>query len=356
MPGTSIKNNRTCAPGGGETILVCGGAGYIGSHMVRLLAENGYTPIIFDNLSTGHAEVLDSLRDPARPESGLPITLARGSLLDSQSLHRVFADYSIDAVMHFAGLIQVGESVLDPSKYYQNNVGGTANLLALMAEFNVRRLVFSSTCAVYGMPQPGIARLDENQPINPLTPYGHTKRMAEQMLMDCAAAYAISSMNLRYFNAAGAHPDGDLGEAHNPESHLIPNVLAAALGKGSLNVFGDDYPTPDGTCVRDYIHILDLCAAHLSALTFLREQKTPAAHFCNLGNGNGFSVLEVIRTAQEITGRNIPYDIMPRRPGDHPFLVGDSSLARRLLRWRPEYPTLAECIATAWRWHQHPRY
>ncbi len=354
MSETSSKDSP--APGKGGTILVCGGAGYIGSHMVRLLAEHGYHSIIFDNLSTGHAEVLDSLLDPARTKSGVSIELVRGDLLDGQSLRRVFAEYPIDAVMHFAGLIQVGESVLDPAKYYRNNVGGAANLLEVMAEFHIQRMVFSSTCAVYGMPQPGVERLDEKQPINPLTPYGHTKRMTEQMLIDCAAAYGISSLSLRYFNAAGAHPDGDLGEAHNPESHLIPNVLGAALGKGPLSVFGDDYPTPDGTCVRDYIHILDLCAAHLSALDFLSKLEKPAAHFCNLGNGNGFSVLEVIRAAQEITGREIPYVMNPRRPGDHPFLVGDAALARQLLHWRPAYPTLAECISTAWRWHQHPRY
>lgn len=344
---------KTCT---GQTILVCGGAGYIGSHMVRLLAQQGHTPVIFDNLSTGHLDVMDSLLDPDRPESARCIELVRGDLLDQQTLRRVFAEYSFDAVMHFAARSLVSESVTQPAVYYRNNVAGTLNLLDTMRETGVEKIVFSSTCAVYGAPQEGVTHIAESHPLNPGTPYGHNKRMVEQMLADFGTAYGLRSMSLRYFNAAGAHPDGDLGEAHSPESHLIPNVLKAALGQGSLKVFGTDYPTPDGTCVRDYIHILDLCDAHLAALEFLTNAAPGSATICNLGNGNGFSVLEVLESARRVTGRDIPYETAPRRAGDAPFLVGDAGLARTLLNWRPVYTSLDECVATAWRWHQNPKY
>ncbi len=327
-----------------KTILVCGGAGYIGSHMARLLVENGYAPVILDDFSTGHAE---AVRD---------FSVIRASLADREGLREAFRKHAVRAVMHFAGKIQVGESVLNPALYYENNVAGTLNLLAAMREAGVSRLVFSSSAAVYGLPDGEV--LDEKQPLRPVNPYGETKRQAEEVLRDYAAAYGWSCVSLRYFNASGAHPDGSLGESHSPETHLIPNILLAVLGKAPrLKVFGEDYPTPDGTCVRDYIHVQDLAAAHLLALDALeKEGNAGRALAYNLGNGRGFSVREVIRAAERVTGKNVPHDTAPRRAGDPPFLVADSAKARAELGWKPQYADIESILESAWRWHLSPRF
>lgn len=324
-----------------SNVLVCGGAGYIGSHMVRALVEHGYVPIIFDNLSTGHAE---SVGD---------VDLVRGDLLDRQALRRLFAEHSFDAVMHFSAKSLVGESMTDPGIYFVNNVVGTINLLEAMREAGVSRLVFSSSAAVFGNPL--TARIAEDHPRQPVNPYGRSKLMIEQALRDYANAYGMRSVSLRYFNAAGADEAGDIGESHKPETHLIPNVLRAALGTGpELKIFGDDYDTPDGTCVRDYIHVADLCDAHLRALSYM--QLKPGAHAFNLGNGNGFSVKQVVEAAWRVTGRDVPHSMAPRRPGDPTWLVADSTLAGRELGWKPSFTDIDAIIDSAWRWHQKPRY
>lgn len=325
----------------GTQVLVCGGAGYIGSHMVKMLLEQGHSPVVFDNLSTGHAEAV--------PED----LLVRGDLMDMSSLRRVFAEHHFDAVIHFAAKSIVSESVSNPSLYYTNNVTGTVNLLEAMLEEGVNRFVFSSTAAVYGNPQ--TSRITEDHPLNTLNPYGRSKLIVEAILEDFAKAYGLRSVCLRYFNAAGADPSGELGESHDPESHLIPNVLRAALGAGNgLHLFGDDYDTPDGTCVRDYIHINDLCDAHLRALGFMKE--TAGAHIFNLGNGQGFSVKHIVDVASEITNCDIPFTMAPRRPGDAAILVADSTKARSVLGWNPEYTDVKDIIKTAWSWHSQQKY
>ena len=329
------------ARGRSKSVLVCGGAGYIGSHMVRLLADNGFSVTVLDNLSTGHAESV----------SGFP--LVRGDLLNAQDLETAFKGGPFDAVFHFSALIAVGESVQEPEKYYLNNVAGTLNLLKAMGQHGVDRFVFSSTAAVYGNPTTDL--IEETHALAPINPYGWTKRMVERVLEDYAAATGLRSVSFRYFNAAGAHPDGSIGEAHDPETHLIPNVLLAALQRrDGLSVFGDDYQTRDGTCIRDYIHILDICGAHLSALDWMDRE--PGAHAFNLGNGNGFTTMEVIEAARRVTGVDIPVRIAPRREGDAAVLVADSGRAHSLLGWRPEYADLESILETAWRWHRNPRY
>ncbi len=328
-----------------KTILVCGGAGYIGSHMSRMLAEHGYRTVVLDDLSTGHL--------PAVERAAPGLEFIRGTLLDRPFLEKLMAQREYWAVMHFAGKIQVGESVAKPDIYYENNVIGALNLLLAMRKSQVNRLVFSSTAAVYGLPQ--TPRLAEDHPLHPVNPYGRTKLQFEEMLRDFSAAYPLNCVALRYFNAAGAHPAGDLGEAHDPETHLIPNVLRAVLGRiPALSLFGDDYETPDGTCVRDYIHVQDLCSAHLLALEHLDKQ--PGFRAFNLGNGNGFSIRQVIAAAEAVTGRKVPYAIAPRRAGDPPYLVADSAKARQTLNWRPQYPDLETIVENAWRWHQAPGY
>jgi len=318
-------------------VLVCGGAGYIGSHMVKLLAGAGHEVTTFDNLSTGHRWAV---------KWGI---FVEGDLLDSAALTKLFAESSFDAVMHFSARSLVGESVTNPALYYLNNVVGTFNLLEAMRTAGVRKFVFSSTAATFGNPVK--ETIDENHPQQPINPYGQTKLAVEKMLSDYAPAYGLSSVSLRYFNAAGANPDGEIGEAHEPETHLIPNVLKAALdARRRLKVFGADYPTPDGTCVRDYIHILDLCQAHLLALEYMAENE--GAYGFNLGNGQGFSILEVIRTAEVVTGKPIPYDVEGRRPGDPPVLVADSLRARQVLGWEPHYTDIQSIIKTAWDWHR----
>ncbi len=322
-------------------ILVCGGAGYIGSHMVKMLTESGHNVTTFDNLSTGHREAVKWGK------------LVVGDLLDEPALRQLFADNSFDAVMHFSAKSLVGESVSEPAKYYRNNVIGTLHLLDAMRAAGVKRFVFSSSAATFGNPVSD--RIDERHPQAPINPYGETKLMVERMLRDYAAAYGLRSVSLRYFNAAGADPSGQIGEAHDPETHLIPNVLKAALDPAKkLKVFGQDYPTPDGTCVRDYIHINDLCQAHLLALGYM-DKKEGAFGF-NLGNGQGFSIFEIINAAEHVTGAEIPYESCDRRPGDPPILVADATRAKKELGWRPKYTDITEILKTAWDWHQKAAY
>ncbi|HZL87157.1 MAG TPA: UDP-glucose 4-epimerase GalE [Pirellulaceae bacterium] len=321
-------------------ILVTGGAGYVGSHAVRLLASRGHEVWIYDNLSRGHR---------AAAPAGRLIT---GDLADQTHILRVLQTNGIEAVMHFAALALVGESVTDPALYYGNNVVGSYQLLEAIRKAGVQRLVFSSTTATYGTPEKmPIAETTTQAPINP---YGFSKLAVERMLDDYAEAYGLSFAALRYFNAAGASADGSIGEDHTPESHLIPIVLQVALGqRASIAIFGDDYPTPDGTCIRDYVHVEDLADAHLLAL----ERLGPGRRLkLNLGTGKGYSVREVIDACRRITGNSIPAVVGPRRPGDPPELVADSSLARQTLGWTPKYNTIESIVETAWRWHQsHPK-
>lgn len=319
------------------TVLIVGGAGYIGSHANALLSEHGYTPIVLDNLIYGHREFV---------QWG---TLVEGDLQDTQALRTVFREHTIDAVFHFAAYTYVGESVTDPAKFYNNNVACTLNLLDTMREFGVHHIVFSSTCATYGEPQR--IPLDETHPQAPINPYGRTKLMVEQILRDYASAYDLKYVLLRYFNAAGADPQARIGEWHVPESHLIPLVLDAALDLNkSIRVYGTDYDTPDGTAVRDYIHVNDLANAHLKALEYL-QAGGPSDAF-NLGNGQGYSVREVIETVRAVTGVDINVIDEQRRPGDSPVLIGSSEKAHATLGWIPEFPKLDAIVETAWNWHQ----
>lgn len=318
-------------------ILLCGGAGYIGSHMAQWLSAHGYDVVVLDNLSTGHRQAVRWSE------------LVEADLLDPEALDRTFSGRRFDAVMHFCASSLVSESVRNPYAYFRNNVAGTLNLLDTMRRHGVDRLVFSSTAAVFGNPITEL--IDENHPKAPINPYGASKLMVERILEDAANAYGLRSVALRYFNAAGALPEHGIGEAHACETHLIPNVLKAALGSGpALKVFGDDYPTPDGTCVRDYVHVQDLAQAHALALDYMESH--PGAHAFNLGNGQGFSVREVIAAATEVTGSPIPYETAPRRPGDPAVLVASSERARRELGWKPVWTDLRDIIRSAWEWHR----
>jgi len=322
-------------------VLVCGGAGYIGSHIVRHLLAERHEVVVFDNLSTGHREATGGA------------TLVEGDLADKKALQSLFANYRIDAVMHFCALSLVGASVKDPCGYYQNNVAGTLNLLQAMRMANVDKLVFSSTAAVFGNPE--CESIDEDHPTRPINPYGASKLMVERVLADAALAYGLHSVALRYFNAAGADASGDIGESHEPETHLIPNILRAALGMGGqLKIFGDDYPTRDGTCVRDYVHVNDLATAHLRAVEFMSAHD--GAHVFNLGNGQGFTVLETIAAAERVLGGPIAFARAPRRPGDPPVLLASSKRAREQLGWSPVFTDIERIIETACRWHRRPRY
>lgn len=322
-------------------VLLCGGAGYVGSHMAKWLAGRGFEITVLDNLSTGHREAV---------QWG---SFAEVDLLATDSLEEVFSSRRFDAVMHFCARSLVGESVLKPYDYYLNNVSGTLNLLQAMERHGVDRLVFSSTAAVYG--SPASALIAEDHPKDPINPYGMSKLMVEHMLADAAKAYGVRSVALRYFNAAGASESAEIGEAHQPETHLIPNVLKAVLGQGpGLKVFGDDYPTPDGTCVRDYVHVEDLVQAHELALGYM--DKNEGAHAFNLGSGHGFSVREVIAAAEQVTGQRVPYEMAPRRAGDPAVLVASSERARRELAWQPKYNDLRSIIESAWRWHTNPKF
>jgi len=321
-------------------ILVTGGAGYIGSHSVLTLQNAGYEVIVLDNLVYGHQDLVKNV---------LKAKLIVGDTCDRALLKQIFADYKIDAVMHFAAYAYVGESVTKPAKYYQNNVVGTFTLLEAMVEAGVRNFVFSSTCATYGVPDS--VPIKEEQPQNPINPYGATKLMVERILQDFSHAYDFPSVCLRYFNAAGADPEGRLGEDHNPETHLIPLVLQTALGhRESISIFGTDYDTPDGTCIRDYIHILDIAQAHILALEYLL--KGGKTDVFNLGNANGFSVNQVIETARKVTGKEINAKVSDRRPGDPPVLVGSGAKAQKILGWQPQYSNLEDIITHAWQWHQ----
>lgn len=321
-------------------VMVTGGAGYIGSHAVRLLTRAGHDVWVYDNLSMGHREAVPAGR------------LIEGDLMDRPRLAKALHERRIDAVMHFAAFASVGESVVAPALYYQNNIVASLHLLEAMREVGVGRIVFSSTTATYGVPNH--VPITEDEPQKPINPYGFAKLVIEQALADYANAYGLGYAALRYFNAAGASPDGDLGEDHEPEGHLIPIVLQVALGQRShITMFGEDYPTPDGTCIRDYIHVDDLGAAHLVAL----EKIEPGQGLkLNLGTGRGNSVREVIDACRRVTGHAIPVELGPRRPGDPPELVADSSKAQRVLNWQPKYTDIESIIRTAWKWHStHPR-
>ncbi|MGB3695440.1 MAG: UDP-glucose 4-epimerase GalE [Spirulinaceae cyanobacterium] len=322
------------------TILVTGGAGYIGSHAVLALLNNGYRVVVLDNLSYGHRELVEEV---------LQVELIVGDTSDRLLLDQLFADYEITAVMHFAAYIAVGESVQDPGKYYRNNVSGTLTLLEAMVAAQIKKFVFSSTCAIYGMPKS--IPMTEAHPQNPLSPYATSKWMIERILADFAQAYGLKSVAFRYFNASGAHPDGLLGEDHHPETHLIPLALLTALGKReSLAIFGTDYDTKDGTAMRDYIHVCDLAEAHVLGLNYLLQGGE--SEVFNLGNGNGFSVKEVIETARQVTGKEIIAHHSDRRPGDAPILIGSSEKIQKVLGWQPQYPDLPTIVAHAWKWHQ----
>ncbi len=321
-------------------ILVTGGAGYIGSHTVRELRSRGYDVVVYDNLSTGHIESIgDAL-------------FVKGDLFDVELLKDTFKKYGVDSVIHFAAYSLVGESMINPLKYYKNNVSGTLCLLEAMTACDVKHLVFSSSAATYG--DTGEDIITENSPQNPTSVYGMTKLMMERLMADFDRAYGMKYVALRYFNAAGAHADGDIGEDHNPESHLIPIIMQVLNGKREkLGIFGDDYPTFDGTCIRDYIHISDLADAHIKALESLRAGAN--SNFYNLGNGNGFSVKQVIETVSKVTGRNVNYEVVPRRAGDPAILVASSDKIRRELGWKPQFDSLEKIVASAWKWHSaHP--
>ena len=323
------------------TILVTGGAGYIGSHAVLALKRAGYGVVVLDNLVYGHRDLVEKV---------LQVELIVGDINDRALLDELFASRNIAAVMHFSAYAYVGESVTAPDKYYRNNVVGTLTLLEAMLVASVKQFVFSSTCATYGVPS--IVPIPEDHPQHPINPYGFTKLMVEQILADFNVAYNFKSVCFRYFNAAGADPTGLLGEDHGPETHLIPLVLMAALGKlESVSIFGTDYPTEDGTCVRDYIHVTDLADAHVLGLEYLLQGGDTAVF--NLGTGKGFSVKQVIDTAVTVTGQNIKVVESDRRPGDPPSLVGSSDKARKELGWKPQYAALEDIIAHAWQWHQH---
>ena len=318
-------------------ILIVGGAGYIGSHLNKEINKKGIETVIFDNLSYGHRDFV---------KWG---TFENGDLGNIEDIRAVFRKYPIEAVMHFAAFTYVGESVEDPQKYYTNNVKNTLNLLQVMLEEDVKYFVFSSTCATYGNPVE--IPITENHPQNPINPYGKGKLMVETVLKDYSDAYGLKYASLRYFNAAGADPDGEVGELHDPETHLIPLILdAACRRREDIKIFGTDYNTPDGTCIRDYIHVTDLAEAHILALEYL--QNGGESDFFNLGNGNGFSVKEVIETAEKVTGRSIKAVETSRRAGDPPILVGSSDKAKKLLNWNPKYDELSTIIETAWNWHQ----
>ena len=321
-------------------VLVTGGAGYIGSHTVRLLQASGHEVWVYDNLSLGHRASVPADR------------LIVADLLEPVRLDHALVSRRIEAVVHFAANSLVGQSATDPALYYRNNVVGTLNLLDQLRRHDIRRIVFSSTAATYGIPER--VPIAEDAPQRPINPYGNTKLAIERAMIDYAAAYGLGVGILRYFNAAGASPAGDIGEDHDPESHLIPLAIAAALGRRpALQVFGDDYPTPDGTCIRDYIHVDDLASAHLLALEKLTPGKVVT---CNLGTGRGHSVREVIRAVEAVSGRKVPVTMGPRRDGDPPSLVASAARAAEVLGWSPQYRNLEAIVKTAWDWHlPHPR-
>jgi UDP-glucose 4-epimerase len=322
------------------TILVTGGAGYIGSHAVLALREAGYEVVILDNLVYGHRDIVETV---------LKVELIQGDIADRALLDQIFKTREFAAVMHFAAYAYVGESVGQPAKYYRNNVAGTLTLLEAMCDAGVKNFVFSSTCATYGIPEQ--IPVSEDQPQQPINPYGMSKLMVEHILDDFDRAYGLRSVRFRYFNAAGADPQGRLGEDHMPETHLIPLVLLTALGKReSISIYGTDYDTPDGTCLRDYIHVTDLAQAHILGLEYLLNGGNTEVF--NLGNARGFSIQEVIEAARVVTGHPIPVTLADRRPGDPPILVGSAEKAQGILGWKPQYADLETILKHAWQWHQ----
>jgi len=323
-----------------STILVTGGAGYIGSHVVKELLHQNYKPIVFDNLQTGHRKAIKNA------------LFIEGDLSDQEKLAEVFQANSVDAVMHFAADCLVGESVRDPLKYFNNNVKNGLKLIEIMEQFYVKQIVFSSSAAVYGEPEE--IPISEGHPCAPTNPYGETKWIFEKVLQAFHDGDKLNFISLRYFNAAGADSDGELGEDHSRETHLIPLVIKAALDTTSVPIFGTDYETPDGTCIRDYIHVTDLANAHIFALRKLDQGKISGTY--NLGNGNGYSVRQVIETVRKVTGRNVVTVDSPRRPGDPARLVASSQKIRHELGWIPRYPDLETIVKTAYDWHRkHPK-
>ncbi|MBE2281022.1 MAG: UDP-glucose 4-epimerase GalE [Ignavibacteriaceae bacterium] len=322
-----------------SVVLVTGGAGYIGSHTVRLLKDK-YDVIIFDSLFRGNIESV--------PQD---VKFVKGDLLDKEALNRVFTENKIDSVIHFAGLAYVGESSQKSELYYNVNVNGSFNLFAAMSENGVKEIVFSSTCSIYGNSAQN--PIDESQPPVPSNRYGQTKRMVELLLKDFELSYNFRYVSLRYFNAAGCSPTGEIGEKHTPEPHLIPVVVLAALTGATVSVFGNDYNTPDGTCIRDFIHVCDLATAHISALDYLKETKK--SEIFNLGSGTGYSVLEIIKKVEELTGLKVKYNILGRREGDPAVLIASSEKAANVLNWKPEY-NLDDMILTAFNWFKNPKF
>ncbi|MEA3227169.1 MAG: UDP-glucose 4-epimerase GalE [Planctomycetota bacterium] len=320
-------------------VLVCGGAGYIGSNMTAMLAAEGYEPVVFDNLSKGHISAIPD------------IEFVRGDLADYDLLVRTLGEYNIQAVMHFAAFIEVSESVAEPLRYYHNNFSCTQNLLSAMETVGVEKFVFSSTAAVYGVPEN--VPIPEYSPTEPINPYGQTKLAVEKMCHDQSEADKLAYAALRYFNACGAGNNATLGEDHRPESHLIPLIIQAATGKrNEIKIYGTDYETRDGTCIRDYVHVDDLCRAHLLALDKLDESREI---ICNLGSETGHSVREVIETVKKVSGSDFEVVETERRPGDPPILTADATRARNELGWKIEKPELEEIVSTAWQWHtSHP--
>jgi UDP-glucose-4-epimerase GalE len=318
-------------------IFVAGGAGYIGSHTVQELVREGFEVLIFDNFSTGRKELV------------VGGELVEGDLRDKDSLKKVFSSEDIGAVLHFASLIQVGESFLNPKKYYTHNLLSSLNLLEAVIEAKVKYFIFSSSAAVYGLPKK--IPISESHPLNPINPYGQTKLFVENILQDYEKAYSMKFISLRYFNAAGADLEGRLGEMHEPETHLIPNILLFLLGKKkNFELYGTDFPTPDGTAIRDYIHVTDLARAHVLALR--RLLTSPKSEFINLGTNKDYSVLQIIKKTEEILGKKILYKKKPRRKGDVPILLASKKKAERILGWKPQYSDIETIIKTAWAWHQ----
>ena len=317
-------------------ILVTGGAGYIGSHTCKALSAAGYTPVTYDNLVSGH---LSAVRWGP---------FEHGDILDRQRLDEVLSRYHPQAIVHFAAFAYVGESVTDPDKYYRNNVAGTLNLLQAAQNRGISKIVYSSSCAIYGTPSS--MPINEDAAQHPLSPYGMSKLTAERMLSDFHHAHELNWIALRYFNAAGCDPAGEIGELHAPETHIIPLALQAAVYNRKLTIFGADYDTPDGTCIRDYVHVSDLASAHVSAVSALQHGRSADAF--NLGSGKGYSVREIIETVQAVTGMKIPFDIGPRRKGDPPCLISDATRANRLLGWKPEISDLGSIIRTSWDWYR----
>ncbi len=322
-------------------ILVTGGAGYIGSHVVRVLNQKNYEVIILDNLSTGHIESVPPFA-----------VFEKADLLETKAIESILKKHQPEAVIHFAAFALVGESVEDPQKYYLNNVSGALNLLNAIKKYKIKNFVFSSTCSIYG--NPDAVPISEKEQDKPINPYGKTKLIIENALKDYDSAYGIKSVALRYFNAAGAASSGEIGESHNPETHLIPLVLKTALGeREEIKIYGNDYPTTDGTCIRDYIHVDDLANAHVKALEYLIVGNESV--MLNLGTGKGNSVLDIIETAERITGKKIKKKIALRREGDPSVLVADNKKAKQLLNWQPYYE-IEKIIETAWKWHQNQKY